>query len=266
MRALSVIFCLWAAPAAAHEFWIAPLAYQVPSDSRLQANLVNGEDFAGVTVPYLPRGIVNAVQFSGDLSAGITGRPGDTPALQMDALGDGLAVLAYQSAPANLDYADWDAFQSFVDHKDLGDVRALHDARGLPDAGFTETYARYSKSLVSVGSGAGADRRVGLETELVALDNPYTVDPAADFAVQLFYRNDPRADAQIEVFAKSPDGTVTTTYIRTDTDGIARFAVLPAHEYMLDAVLIREPSPALQETTGAVWQTLWANLTFAVPQ
>ena len=142
----------------------------------------------------------------------------------------------------------------------------MHDGRGLPDAGFTETYMRFSKSLVSVGSGAGADRRVGLETELVALTNPYTADPADGFAVQLFYRNDPRADAQIEVFVRSPEGEVTTSYIRTDADGIGRVAVLPAHEYMLDAVLIREPSAVLQEATGAVWQTLWANLTFAVPQ
>lgn len=266
MRAFSVIFCLLAAPASAHEFWIAPLAYQVLPDSKLQANLVNGEDFAGVTVPYLPRGIVNALQFSGDQTAGITGRPGDTPALQMDPIGDGLAILAYQSAPATLDYEDWDKFQAFVDHKDLGDLRALHDARGLPEAGFTETYMRFSKSLVSVGSGAGADRRVGLETELVALTNPYTADPADGFAVQLFYRNDPRADAQIEVFAKSPDGYLMTSYIRTDDDGIARFAVQPGLEYMLDAVLIREPAAPLQEATGAVWQTLWANLTFAVPQ
>lgn len=266
MRALSVIFCLLAAPATAHEFWIAPLAYQVSSDSRLQANLVNGEDFAGVTVPYLPRGIVNALQFSGETAAGITGRPGDLPALQMDPIGDGLAILAYQSAPATLDYATWDKFQTFVDHKDLGDLRALHQARGLPDAGFTETYTRYAKSLVSVGAGAGADRRVGLETELVALTNPYTADPAGGFTVQLFYRNDPRADAQIEVFARSPEGAVTTSYIRTDAAGIGQIAVLPAHEYMLDAVLIRPASASLQEASGAVWQTLWANLTFAVPQ
>ncbi|WP_424179810.1 DUF4198 domain-containing protein [Yoonia sp. TsM2_T14_4] len=266
MRALSVIFCLLAVPATAHEFWIAPLDYQVSPYSKLQANLVNGEGFAGVTIPFLPRGILNALQFSGDQTAAITGRPGDTPALQMDPIGDGLAILGYQSAPASIEYANWDKFQAFVDHKDLGNLRAMHDARGLPDAGFTETYMRFSKSLVSVGSGAGADRRVGLETELVALTNPYTANLADGIAVQLFYRNDPRADAQIEVFVRSPEGEVTTSYIRTDADGIARVAVLPAHEYMLDAVLIREPAAPLQEATGAVWQTLWANLTFAVPQ
>ena len=232
----------------------------------MQANLVNGEDFAGVTMPYLPRGIVNAMQFFGDDRSSITGRPGDTPALQMDPMGDGLAILAYQSGDATLDYESWDKFQSFVDHKDLGDLRAQHDARALPDAGFTEIYARFAKSLVGVGSATGADRRVGLETELVLLANPYTDDLTQGTAVQLFYRENPRADAQIEVFAKAPDGQVETSYIRTDAEGIAQFDVIAGHEYMLDAVLIREPSAIKQTDTGAVWETLWANLTFAVPQ
>lgn len=266
MRILSALLCVLAAPVMAHEVWIAPLAYQTAADDRLQANLVNGEGFEGVNLPYLPRNIVNAVVVIDGAMNTIDGRPGDTPALQADAGADGLAILAYQSGNATLEYDTWEEFQSFVDHKDLGDLRAQHDARGLPADGFTEVYARYAKSLIGVGDSAGADRRVGMETELVALQNPYVDDLAGEMAVQLFYRENPRSDAQIEVFAKSPDGAVDTSYIRTDADGVARFSVQTGHEYMLDAVVIREPSEALATETGAVWQTMWANLTFAVPQ
>lgn len=266
MRILSALLCVLAAPVMAHEVWIAPLAYQTAVDDRLQANLVNGEGFEGINLPYLPRGIVNAVVVTGGQMNTITGRPGDTPALQADAAGEGLAIIAYQSANATLDYDTWDEFQSFVDHKDLGDLRPRHDARGLPADGFTEVYSRYAKSLVGAGDSAGADRRVGMETELVALQNPYVDDLAGEMAVQLFYRENPRADAQIEVFAKSPDGSIDISLIRTDAEGVARFDVQPGHEYMLDAVLVREPSEAIAAETGAVWQTMWANLTFAVPQ
>jgi cobalt/nickel transport protein len=33
---------------------------------------------------------------------------------------------------------------------------------------------------------------------------------------------------------------------------------------LLDHVVLREPSPELAEKTGAVWETLWAALTFEV--
>jgi len=48
--------------------------------------------------------------------------------------------------------------------------------------------------------------------------------------------------------------------------GVALVPVLAGHAYMLDAVVLREPSAVLAEQTGAVWETLWANLTFAVPK
>ena len=55
--------------------------------------------------------------------------------------------------------------------------------------------------------------------------------------------------------------TVTVTTTRTDTAGKARIAVAAGHEYLLDAVVLR-PAP---EGAKAVWETLWAALTFAVP-
>lgn len=263
---LAVIASLSAGAVRAHEFWIAPLAYAVPVSESIVANLVNGEAFDGVNLPFLPRGIVNAVQFSGDQAAGITGRTGDSPALAVPPIGEGLAIIAYQAANAVITYDNWDDFQAFVDHKDLGDLRSQHQARGLAEQDFAEVYGRYAKSLIAVGDDpAGADRRVGLETELVALTNPYTDDLADGMAVQLYYRNDVRADAQIEIFRKAPDGTVEISLIRTDAAGIARFPVLAGHEYMLDAVVLRQPSDEVAAQTGAVWQTLWANLTFMVP-
>ncbi len=35
---------------------------------------------------------------------------------------------------------------------------------------------------------------------------------------------------------------------------------------MLDAVVLREPSEALAAERDVVWESLWANLTFAVPR
>ena len=266
MRLLALVLSLFAAPLAAHEFWIEPIEYQVAADTNLEAHIVNGEEFAGVKLSYLPQRFVNFVLFSGNQSARVEGRPGDMPALQQEPVAEGLNIAAYQANNATVTYENWEKFQRFVDHKDFGDVLGLHEARGLSLDGFKEVYSRHAKALIGVGNSEGSDRRVGLETEIVALTNPYTDDLSNGFSVQVYYRNDLRPNTQVEVFEKSPDSRVNIALYQTNADGIAVFPVKPGHAYMVDAVVLREPSARLAEQSGAVWETLWANLTFAVPE
>jgi hypothetical protein len=84
-------------------------------------------------------------------------------------------------------------------------------------------------------------------------------------AVALFYQDAPRPDAQVEVFARAPDGTVTVTLHRTDAAGEARVPVAPGHDYLFDAVVLRPSLEAGSQERAPVWETLWAALTFAVP-
>lgn len=266
MRLLALFLSLCAVPAAAHEFWIEPLEYQIEADGSLEAHIVNGEEFAGGDLAYLPTRFVNFVLFSGEDAQRVSGRPGDIPALQEEPIGEGLHIAAYQANNATVTYEEWEKFQKFVDHKDFGDIRSQHLERGLPLDGFREVYSRFSKSLMGVGNSAGSDRRVGLETEIVALNNPYTDDLSGGMQVQVFYRNDVRADVQVEVFEKDPDGRVAISLYRTNEQGIATFPVRPGNRYMVDAVVLRVPNIELAATSQSVWETLWANLTFAVPQ
>ncbi len=253
-------------PVAAHELWLEPLDYQVNQQDRLEANIVNGQQFDGLKLAFIPQRIAAYMVFNGDAQSRVEMRTGDTPGLQAAPLGDGLHVVAYQSTTATVDYEEWAKFERFVHHKDLPVTLDAHVARGLPQDGFSEVYSRFSKTLIAVGSGAGSDRRIGLETEIVALTNPYTDDLSNGVRVQLFYRAEPRRNEQIEIFDKAPDGTVTISTTRTDNDGIAAIPVMSVHSYMLDAVVLREPTAELAATSGAVWETLWANLTFAAPQ
>lgn len=268
MRMVALISALalstLAQAAAAHELWLEPLEYQVQQGGQLQALIKNGENFEGTTLPYIDRRFRHFIVNAAGRSVRVTGRNGDTPALNMTATGEGLNVVAYQSTPATITYQTWEKFQKFVDHKDFGDVRPEHDARGLPEADFTESYVRYSKSLIGVGGGAGADLRVGLETELVALTNPYTDDLSNGMRVQLFYGQDVRANEQIEVFAKAPDGTVEVSLVRTNGQGIATVPVQSGTAYQLDAVVLR-PAEGQAAADGAAYQTLWANMTFQAP-
>lgn len=265
MRVLAFVLSCLALPLSAHELWIEPHAFEVEPDGNLIADVVNGEDFVGAKLAYIPQRFAHFLVFRNGQPTPVTGRVGDQPAMDMAAIGDGLNVVVYQARNSTVNYANWEKFQRFVDHKDFGDVLSQHQARGLPEGDFDEVYSRYSKSLIGVGEAAGSDLRTGLTTELVALNNPYTDDVSGGMRVQLFYNNDVRANTQVEVFEKSPTGAVAQAFYRTDGQGIATIPVKPGHIYMADAVVLREPTAQLAQDTGAVWETLWANLTWAVP-
>jgi len=265
MRKFALLVALLAGPVSAHEFWLEPTVYQVPTDGRLTANIVNGQNFEGVILPFVPQRFTHFKEFANDKTVDVTGRTGDIPALNTAPLADGLNVIAYQARYATVDYANWEKFAKFAKHKDLGDLLERHQERGLPLENFKEIYARFSKTLIGVGNGAGSDRRVGLETEIVALTNPYVDDLSDGMQVQLFYKADVRANSQIEIFEKSPDDTVTIFYVRTNAQGIAAIPVKSGYRYMADAVVLREPSARIAGDSGAVYETLWANLTFQAP-
>ncbi len=264
MRIPALILAIFAAPLQAHELWIEPLEFQISPENMIRGQVVNGEGFDGSPLAYIPRTFNRFVVVSGSEFANVLGRLGDRPALNTEPLSDGLHVVAYISNPLTIDYANWEKFQKFVDHKDLGDVRPLHEARDLPLEGFDEVYTRFSKSLVGVGSAQGADRPLGMETELVALTNPY-VEPTDTMQLQLLYQRDVRASEQIEIFEKGPDGYRNVFLVRTDENGIAQVPVKSGFTYMADAVVLREPSEALAASSGADWETLWANITWAMP-
>lgn len=270
MRALILLLIVLLVPAAtpamAHELWIEPVDFRPAADSKIAAHIVNGEKFKGFNLAYLPRNFKTFVTVSDGKAVPVEGRLGDSPALQLDQASEGLHIVVYQSTPDTVSYKHFDKFQSFADHKDFPDAREKHRERGLPEKNFREIYTRYSKSLIGVGGGAGEDSRTGLETELVALDNPYTDDLSDGMRIQLWYGDEVRTDAQVELFEKSENGKTGITLHRTDIHGIAVLPVKPGHQYMADAVVLREPSAVLAKENKAVWETLWANMTFQVPE
>ncbi|MDU9006406.1 DUF4198 domain-containing protein [Sedimentitalea todarodis] len=250
-----------AIPALSHEFWIEPEEYQVQSGSPLKAQFRNGQNFKGTALAYFDKRNARLEQVIAGQAVPYAGRMGDIPAIETTAPLDGLLVVVHQTAPQTLTYKTWEKFKAFAEHKDFPDIRARHRDRGLPESGFAERYTRYAKALIAVGDGAGSDRPASMETEFVALTNPYTDDPENGLHVQLLYRGKPRADAQIEVFEKAPDDTVTINLQRTDSQGQAIIPIKSGHEYLLDAVVLRP----LSDDSPEVWESLWAAMTFAVP-
>ena len=262
LTALMVAFST--APAKAHEFWLSPDDYTLAPEEVMQVRLRIGSEMKGATLAYLPNDITRFDILQGDTTRPVSGRLGDQPALQMPAETDGLAIVVHETADSRLTYTDFGVFQRFVAHKDFRTAIADHKARGLPETGFRETYRRYAKSLIAIGSGAGADRVVGLKIEIVALANPYTDDLSAGMPVQVLLDGAPRVDVQVELFQTAPDGTVTITKYRTDTEGKAVLPMQSGMEYLVDNVDLHA-LPNDDPVAGPVWHSDWASLTFRTP-
>lgn len=249
--------------AQAHEFWIDPPMFRVEVGEELVANLRVGEAFSGSPMSFLPRNFVRFDVVSGEQVIPAEGRLGDIPALAMSDVPDGLAIVVHETTANVLTWSEWARFVRFAEHKDLGDVAAMHAERGIGQEDVREDYYRFAKSLVAVGDGAGADRVVGLRTEIVALANPYTDDVTGGVPVQVWLDGALVPDRQVELFDRAPDGSVTVTFHRTDAEGVALLPVAPGHVYMADSVTLEAREP--DADSDAAWVTLWANLTFAVP-
>lgn len=251
-------------PAQAHEFWIAPADYSVNAGDTITANLRVGSDMKGVPQPFLDGNIARFDLVTGDTSVPVTGRLGDQPAMAAVATTEGLAIVVHETMPTTLTYRDYNVFNRFVAHKNLDGVLALHLARGLPPAGFKETYTRHAKALIAVGNGAGMDRAFGLKIEIVALTNPYTDDLTNGMTLLVLLDGQPRSDAQLELFGTSPDGSVKRVVYRTDAQGKVNITVEPGVEYLADNVAMTA-LPNDDPAAGPVWHSDWASLTFQVP-
>ncbi|MBT8413928.1 MAG: DUF4198 domain-containing protein [Boseongicola sp.] len=251
--------------AKAHEFWIDPAEHLVSTSDQVVAALRVGQDFVGNSQAYLPQNFVRFDYAMGGEVMPVEGRIGDRPALRMDAPGDGLMVVIHQTTGSLLTWDEFERFEAFVEHKDAMWTLEAHKARGLSEENVREVYSRFAKSLVGVGSAAGDDIVAGMETEIIALENPYTGNMSDGLDVRVLYRGAPRVDEQVEVYELTESDEMTVFTVRTDGNGVATVPVKAGARYMLDSVVLREPSAELASQYGVAWESLWANLTFGVP-
>ena len=267
---------LLSCPLWAHEFWIEPSSFQPELNKNITADLVVGTDFLGTSEIYVPDQI-EVFALLGPMADKpiernkITGRYGDRPAATMAVNKAGLYVILHQTAPVYLTYLAADKFDRFAREKGFENALSEHQERGLSLTKITEQYQRFAKSLIEVGDAVSAkmvkDRHLGLAIELVAEVNPYQTPPPKIMPIRLFAAGKPLANAQITVFTRHNPRDVESTKYQTDINGRANFPLLPGRDYLVDSVILR-PSTGPNTAGGrpaAMWESLWASLTFQIP-
>lgn len=244
----------------AHDFWIDPSTFRPPLGSIVQLRLRVGQNHSGDPVPRNNALIERFVAVGSARTSEVVGRDGGDPAGLVRIDQPGITIVAYRSKPTYVELSPEKLEQFFTD-EGLESIKALRQKRGDSAKQWREIFSRCAKSLLLAGNppGTGFDRKVGLRLELVPEKNPYTLKPGGKLPVRLFYESKPIEGALvIAINEANPAQRVTA---RSGRDGRASLPLAFAGNWLVEAVQV-VPAPVGEK---AEWESLWASMTFAVP-
>ena len=250
--------------ATAHEFWIDPTGTDYEVGDEITADARVGQMMRGSAQPYNKNSFKQMGVVINGKPMALSGRLGDRPAVKLEAAGDGLHVFAIETNASTLRYAEFAKFQKFVETHGQAFAVDAHREAGLPEEDFREAYFRFAKALVPVGTAGGADQSVRLPFELVALGNPFAGE--GPLKLTLLLEGNPVPTHQIDVFTRAIDeiGDATLVSYETDASGVVEIP-RSSGDYLINAVKLARPTPAMAESLNVVWVSLWASTTFTLP-
>jgi uncharacterized GH25 family protein len=236
-----------ASSAAAHDFWIELSTPRAAPGEPVAARLFVGDGGAGEPFPRDPSHLIRFWAASEAGETPLQGRTGADPAGVFVPRAPGVFAVGYASraTPIELEPAK---FAAYLDQEGLPRVRPGR-----------ELFSRCAKALLPVGDGgAGFDRVLGLELELVPEQSPFTLAPGDELALRLLYAGRPLAGALVDARQR---GEPATASARTDAEGRVRLRLPAPGFWLIAAVHMTEAAPG----QGAEWESLWASLSFVVP-
>ena len=261
----ATIAAFTATSAEAHEFWLEAEDYTIAAGAAIRADLRVGQEFRGNRLVFDPSRFRRFEIVGPDGALPVDSRLGDRPAVDQTVAAPGAHIVVHVTTDTVLTYDTLEDFAAFAGMHGLEDRVAEHRARGLPEAEFREVYSRSVKALIQAGPNDAAqvrDAALGLPIELVVEGDPYA-DPTPDsLGVVARLGGAPMSDVVVTVFAKDAEDAVSRFDVRTDAQGRAVVPLERERRYLLNTVHLRQPEAALADETGAVWESLWASVTF----
>lgn len=265
--ALLFLAALWMPQRAqAHDKWIEVEPAASPQPTSAKIYLATGE--ALKNAEYLPErraGRIAALELRSaasvqDLRALF--REDAQPIARVDALPSGTSLVRLDTQPVDIELPA-DKFSAYLLEERLIDVLSERKQRGEEDRSGRERYSRSLKALVQVGPRVDAHvtQPVGQTLELVPLAPPHALGGAGTLAVRVLFRGQPLAGCALAAAQRYRSRT-HEVYVRSDAQGIARFAVEPRGQWLLHTVHMHRAQG--NDAQGEIdWRSHWASLYFA---
>jgi hypothetical protein len=247
-------------PVAAHDFWIEPTSFVSEAGRFIGIRARVGDGFLGDPVPRDPSLLEQMVVEDASGRRPVVGREGGDPAGLLRVVAPGLHVVGYFGKPSRVELAA-EKFNTYLQEEGLDGVSAARARMNQSESEARELFTRCAKTLVLVGAPSPdqRDRALGCALELVAEQNPYTLEPGETLPVRLMYQGRPIEGAL--VVARSRQRASEKISARSDREGRVRL-VLPAGGKWLIKAVHMVPAPS---TANADWASYWASLTFELP-
>ncbi|MHA7859753.1 MAG: DUF4198 domain-containing protein [Henriciella sp.] len=251
-------------PAAAHDFWLQPEAFDHPAGSTVGVSILVGHGAETSPWPSFQHRVIafRSIGPNGtkDHRSGIS--PGGTGEAVLAPLETG-AHIVYLESTNSFSELSADRFDGYVEEEGILPIaihRASADKKSIPGR---ELYSRRGKTLIQVGTGSADQTHIispiGLTLEIVPNQNPFQHDPSEPFSVSVLYNGQPIENATLHITQLgSPENTLTA---RTSSDGQATLESLPAGDWLFHTVWA-EPVDGL--LNGAEYSTVFSSLTFSV--
>ena len=248
-----------AGEAPAHDFRVQPERYIAAPGETVGLRLFIGDAFGGQPFLRDPKHLAEFFVVGPRGRMAIPGRPNRLRVGEIGPLDAGAWVVAYRSN-FTLSTMEAERFDDYLRKEGFEEARRVRAARGESAAPGREAYARAAKAIVEAGGdSAGYNAVLGLPLELAPERAPAGMRPGEVFTVRLLLAGEALADASVTAFAAAaPDRPVRA---RTDSAGRAGLTLDRAGAWLVRAVHMAPAAPG----RDADWESLWASLTFSVP-
>ncbi|MEO7277366.1 MAG: DUF4198 domain-containing protein [Sphingomicrobium sp.] len=252
-----------AVPAAAHDFWIQPLRYQVAEGQPMSATFQVGHGQYrqrwGNDIRRIPLLVDQSARGRNDQRGNV--RNDATADFVSTLNGAGLHILAMQTAPA---YSNLPAlrYNDYLKAEGLVVPIAVRARSGSTQRPGRERYTRRAKALIEVGaqtarSTALVTRPMGLKLEIVPEKNPYALNRTRKLPVYVVYNGKRLPNATVMLTSLEFDARPLESEV-TDSNGRATFTVPPVGGWLIN-VIWSEP---VSGDSQADFETTFSSLTF----
>ncbi len=257
-----------AAPARAHEFWLAPSTYHAAPGDSVQLRVYVGTGFRGELKPYATtRTIAWAAKTSRMEDLRSTTSNADEIFGRWRASDGGGALAAYESnfVTIQLPAPEFDAYLKL---EGLDEPLAERAKLGARAGDGRERYARCPKTWIAGADSKRVTTPVGQSIEIVPATDPTRPGP---LTVRVLFKGEPLAGALVRAWNQklangwtpqdgaARDSVGPVAHARTNDHGVATLALSGTGEWMVSAVHMVPSS----DPRSADWESYWASLTFA---
>ncbi len=268
---VALVLLLAVSSVIAHDFWLVPEFFSVPSGLNVRIYAHNGSVFPTSLNAVAKDRIAYAKIVGKDKTLDITTmRPIETSlVLDVKPPTDGQWIIGVETKPKSLEQTGKE-FNEYLEHDGMPSILELREERGELDKAVTEMYQKSAKTLIQSGDGGPKswDMVLNHHIEFIPLSDPAKARRGSTLRFKLLFKGKPISNA---VVSSGYAGQDTHTHdagdehshafnYKTDSNGVVGIKIGSRGKWYIETTHMIE----VKDETEIDWHSFWATMTFEV--